>query len=45
MDSALFWMRITVAAKKSVRYTVFELLRGCGILEFKRMVYGFSLTL
>ena len=31
--------------KKSVRYAVFVLLRGCGKLEFKRNVYGFSLAL
>ena len=45
MDSALFWMRNTVAAGKLVRYTVFVLLRDCRKLEFKRTVYGFSLTL
>ena len=33
-----------VAARKSVRYTVFVLLRGCGKSEFKRTVYGFSHT-
>ena len=43
MDSALFWMRNTVAARKSVRYTVFVLLRSCGKLESKRAVDGFSL--
>ena len=27
-----------------LKITVFVLLRGCGKLEFKRTVYGFSLT-
>ena len=34
----------TVAARKSVRYTGNVLLRGCGILEFKGTVYGYSLA-
>ena len=44
MDSASFWMQNTAAAKKSLQHTVFTLLGGCGKLEFKRTVYGFSLT-
>ena len=43
MDSALFWIRNTIAARKSIRPMVFELLRGCAKFEFKRTVYGFSL--
>ena len=42
MDSALIWN--TVAARKSVRYTVVVLLRDCEKLEFRRTVYSFSLT-
>ena len=33
-----------VAARKLVRYTVLVLLRCCRKLEFKRVVYCFSLT-
>ena len=42
-DSALFWMRNTVAAKKSVRYTVFVSLRGCGESEFQQWFTVFHL--
>ena len=44
MDAAIFWMRNTVSVRNSVRYAVFRLQRGCGKVEFKRTVTGFSLA-
>ena len=37
-------MRNTVSARKSTRYAVFLLQRGCEKMEFKRAVSGLSLT-